>query len=96
MKCKGEFINRGMERREGGNLITDKGQTISYKPAYKIKVDELTEEGVFERILKIEEDKAQLINDFRVLDIYQKINITFNVVIYNTRVVLVPEVIELV
>lgn len=96
MKCKGDFIFRGIERREGGNFVNEKGQTISYKPSYKIKVDEVTDNGVFERVLKVDENNAQLINDFRVLDIYQKIQITFDVLIYTTRVVLTPESVDLI
>ena len=59
MKCKGEFIFRGIERREGGNFINEKGDTISYKPSYKVKVDEVTEKGVFERVLKVAEENTE-------------------------------------
>ena len=95
MKCKGEFIFRGIERKDGGNFINEKGETISYKPSYRVKVDEQTESGLKERIFKISEEENQLINDFQTLDIYQKIIMTFDVALYGTKVSLVPEVVEI-
>lgn len=95
MKCKGEFIFRGIERRDGGNFTNDKGETISYPSSYRVKVDELTLDGVFERVFKVAEKNSQLINDFQTLDNYQKIIITFDVALYGTKVSLVPENVEL-
>lgn len=95
MKCKGEFIFRGIERRDGGNFVNDKGETISYKPSYKVKVDEQTEKGVFERVLKVAEENTQLINNFQLLDNYQRIIITFDVAFYGTKISLVPEDVEI-
>jgi len=95
MKCKGEFIFRGIERKDGGNFINEKGETISYKPSFRVKVDEQTERGLIERTFKLAEEDVQLANDFRVLDNYQKIIITFDVVLYGTKVSLVPEDVEI-
>lgn len=95
MICKGEFIFRGIERREGGNFINEKGDTISYKPSYKVKVDEVTEKGVFERVLKVAEENTELINNFQMLDNYQKIIITFDVTFYGTKISLVPKDVEI-
>lgn len=95
MKCKGEFIFRGIERRDGGNFINDKGETISYKPSYKLKVDEQTENGLIERIFKISEEQTQLINFFQTLDNYSKIIILFDITFYGTKINLVPEDVEL-
>ena len=95
MKCKGEFIYRGIERRDGGNFINDKGDTISYKPSYRVKVDEVLPNGVFERVLKVAEENTQLINNFQLLDNYQRILITFDVAFYATKVSLVPEDVEI-
>lgn len=95
MKCKGEFIFRGIERRDGGNFINDKGETISYKPSYKLKVDEQTENGLIERIFKISEEQTQLINVFQTLDNYSKIIILFDITFYGTKINLVPEDVEL-
>ena len=95
MKCKGEFIFRGIERRDGGNFINDKGETISYKPSYKLKVDEQTENGLIERIFKISEEQTQLINVFQTLDNYSKIIILFDITFFGTKINLVPEDVEL-
>ena len=49
MKCVGKFKFKGLVKREGGSFTNDRGQEITYKESYLLKVDESTENGIYER-----------------------------------------------
>lgn len=89
MKCQGNFIFKTLTLRKAGVFRNDEGQDVNYPSAYILKVDEISDNGeINERKFKIEEKKTSLINDFRVLEAYQKIILKFDVTIYATRIAL--------
>lgn len=90
MQCAGEFIYRGMSHTDAGTFVNDKGQAINYNGSFKIKLDENTDDGVQERIVKIAEDDI-ILQDFSNIEVYSKITIQFEVrLIGQTNIKLVP------
>lgn len=90
MQCQGKFVFKGIEEREGGEFLNDKGQKIKFAPCYQIKVDEMVEGKVEDRTFKFSIDNKYLFNKFKNLEIYDNVSIDFNVEIYKTSVKLVP------
>ncbi len=90
MKCEGDFVFKTIEQKEGGTFVNDKGQEISYNPTFQIKVDEVSGTKIEERTFKFSHDNRKLWDKFKVLDIYEKVVIVFEVEIYKTSVKLVP------
>lgn len=89
MKCVGKFKFKGLTKKDGGSFTNDKGQEITYKPSYSLKLDEMTEEGIYERIFKIADDSA-LVPSLQQLKPYQDITLEFDVFLYANSVKLVP------
>lgn len=88
MNCKGEFIFKTLTHRPAGTFKGSNGIDINYPSAYILKVDELLENGdIQERKFKLPE-KSKLVDDFRVLDAYEKIILTFVLNIYSSRITL--------
>lgn len=73
MLAVSEFIYKGVEKRDGGEFINDKGTSIKYDASYVLKVDELTPEGVFERKLKINKDNTALVEKLKTKKFYDKV-----------------------
>ena len=90
MKCQGKFKFRGLTKKDGGKFQNSEGREISYKESYSLKVDEMTEKGLIERNFKISLENTQLINELAQLDLYEDIELEFDVNIYNSRITLVP------
>lgn len=87
MKCQGNFVFKSLIHRPSGTFKNDNGEDVNYPAAYILKVDELLENGeINERKFKIDVNKTGLINDLRLLDVYQKIVLHFNVTIYTSRI----------
>ncbi len=90
MKCVGEFVFKSVEKREGGSFTNDKGEAVNYDMAYVLKVDELTQNGIFERKLKIDKDNKVLLNKLEKLEAYSKIKIICDVVLYGSNAKVIP------
>ena len=89
MKCIGKFKFKGLTRKDGGSFTNDRGQEITYKPSYSLKLDEMTEEGIYERVFKIADDSA-LVSSLQQLKPYQDITLEFDVILYANSIKLVP------
>jgi len=90
MKCKGIFVFKSVNLREGGQFTNEKGDIVKYPPAYVLKFDEETRDGIIERKLKFPEDNNVLAYKLKELEPYTKICIEFDVILYGTSVKLVP------
>ena len=89
MVCKGIFTFKTLTHRSGGSFKNNMGQDVSYPSAYILKVDELLDNGdINERKFKIAEEKKSLINSIKGFKPYDKILITFDVTLFDTRVTL--------
>lgn len=53
MKCQGKFKFKGIQKKDGGSFTNPQGQVINFQPKYAVKVDEVGQEGIFERIFKV-------------------------------------------
>lgn len=89
MKCKGNFVFKNLTHRPGGTFKDSNGNEINYSSAYILKVDELRENGDAEqRKFKIDEKQVELINDFKELEQYQKIELEFDLTLYDNKMTL--------
>ena len=50
MNCLGKFKFKGLNQKDGGEFTNSRGEKLTYKPSYQLKLDELSENGVNERI----------------------------------------------
>ena len=89
MKCQGKFKFRGLVKKDGGKFTNNQGQEISYNESYALKLDEETENGVYERSFKVAIDNP-IVPALAQKKLYEDIVIECDVTIYNTRVSLVP------
>ena len=94
MTCKGLFAFKSLEVRKAGNFKRG-SETVEYGESYILKVDELSKEGVFERKFKIDVKNQGLASALRELELYDKINITFEVNFFLSGVRLTPIEFEL-
>lgn len=90
MICKGEFVFKGVEKRDAGSFTNDKGQAVNYDMAYVLKVDEISENGIFERKLKIDKSNSVLLSKLKNLKPYDKINLICDVVLYGSNARVIP------
>lgn len=79
-ECKGDFIFKSIEKREGGTFTNDNGKEIEYDASYRLKVDEITENGIDERIFKIPLKFKTLYEDLKALKPYEAIILEFDIV----------------
>lgn len=89
MKCVGKFKFKGLVKREGGSFTNDRGQEINYNASYLLKVDESTENGIYERGFKIPED-SDLVLPLSKLQPYQDVTLEFDVNFYGNSIKVVP------
>ena len=89
MKCIGKFKFKGLVKKDGGSFTNDRGQDITYKPSYLLKLDEETENGIYERGFKVADDSS-LVPSLLQLKPYQDITLEFDVILYNSSIKLVP------
>lgn len=89
MKCVGKFKFRGLEKKEGGVFENEKGQQITYKGSYALKLDELVDGEIFERTFKIPLD-SPLIEPLSKVQLYTDISIEFEIRFYRNSINLVP------
>lgn len=91
MKAKGEFVFKGLDKRDGGEFVNDKGQAIKYNESYILKVDEQSEDGsINERRLKIDVNNTILVDRLKKLKAYDKISLECDVLLYQNSAKVVP------
>lgn len=90
MKCEGNFIYKGIEKRKSGEFTNERGRVIKYDTAYKVTVDEVNNGTVFTRVFTFPEKNVDLFNKFKELTLYSNIIIAFDVLIFGNNVKLVP------
>lgn len=90
MKCNGRFIFRGLDKKDGGEFTNERGQAIKYDGSYVLKLDEVTEEGVYERKLKFPLKNTSLLDKVKNLKVYDEINVNCDVAFFNNQVKLIP------
>ena len=90
MKCLGDFVFKGIEERQGGEFKNSQGQLIKYDSSYVIKVDEVTENGIFERKLKVPKTNVDLINKLKQKKPYEKISLLCDVSFYGSQARVIP------
>lgn len=89
MKCQGNFRYRGIQRKDGGTFVNGRGQQISYKESYALKLDEDTDAGIMERTFKVPID-SPLIGQLSQKKIYDEVVLDFDVQIFNNAVKIIP------
>lgn len=91
MKASGVFMYKGITQRDGGTFKNDKGEDVSYNSCMVLTCDEIQEDGTGkERKFKFKDGQTSLVNDFKSLEMYTKIEIEFELALYNNRCVLTP------
>ena len=90
MKAIGEFVYKGLEKRDAGKFVNDKGQEINYKDSYILKVDEVFEGSVNERKLKIDKENLGLVEALKKLKLYDRVNLECEVLLYQNSAKVVP------
>lgn len=90
MKCSGKFIFRGLDKREGGEFTNERNQLIKFDGSYVLKLDEVTEDGVFERKLKFPLTNTLLLDKVKNLKVYDEVNVLCDISFYNNQVKLIP------
>lgn len=89
MKCVGNFKFKGLTKRDGGSFTNTNGKVINYKESYNLKVDEQTENGIYERQFKVSVD-SPLVPELMALDLYDDITLDFDLKIYGNRISVIP------
>ena len=89
MQCKGKFKFKELVKREGGSFTNQKGDVINYKDTYNLKVDEVTENGIYERIFKIPTE-SELVEPLLITKPYTDITLEFDVIFYGNSIRLTP------
>lgn len=90
MKVKGQFVFKSLNERDGGEFTNDRGQKIKYDSKFLLKVDERTDDGIFDRVFTVSKENTELINQIRQCPSYSDVEIEFDVKMYNSQVKLVP------
>lgn len=90
MKCIGTFKFKDLTKREGGSFVNANGERIEYKPCYNLKVDEISVEGINERIFRINVENTQFLNTLSGLKPYDDIKLEFEVKFLKTGVLVAP------
>ena len=89
MQCEGIFNYKGLTHIDAGSFITKEGEKRDYGESYKLKVDEVTPSGVFERTFKLATNSL-LIPELMKYKIYQEVHLIFDVIIYASGARVVP------
>ncbi len=89
MKCQGKFKFKGLQKRDGGKFTNSNGQEINYAAKYQLKVDEQTEDGIYERTFNISLD-SPLLEVLLITKPYSDIVIEFDIVFYGNNCRVIP------
>ncbi|MCI8393308.1 MAG: hypothetical protein HFJ23_05970 [Clostridia bacterium] len=90
MRAKGEFVFKGLEKKDGGEFLNAQGQNIKYDERYILKVDEVVDNDVNERKLKVDVNNTSLVDALKKLKIYDKIVLDCDVLLYQNSAKVVP------
>ncbi len=93
MECKGKFKFKQLVRRDGGEFTNNNGQVVSYKESYSLKVDEITDNGIYERTFKIPVE-SELVQELLIKKPYSDITLTFDIIFYGNSIKAVPVAVE--
>ena len=93
MECKGKFKFKQLQRRDGGEFTNSSGQVIQYKESYVLTVDEITDNGIFERKFKIPTD-SELVQELLIKKPYSDITVTFEISFYGNSIKATPVAVE--
>ena len=85
MVCELECVYKGIKEIKGGSFINEKGETINYKDTYRIRFDQII--GGLPKETEIKITKELALNIAKNLQIYDKIVINFNIIIYNSKTI---------
>ena len=85
MVCDLDCVYKGIKEIKGGSFQNEKGDTINYNDSYRIRFDQIIAGLPKETEIKITKELA--LNLAKNLQIYDKIVITFNVIIYNSNTI---------
>ena len=85
MVCELECVYKGIKETKGGSFLNEKGETINYNDYYKIRFDQIISGLPKETEIKITKELA--LNIAKNLQIYDKIVIKFNIIIYNSKTI---------
>lgn len=75
MQTIGNFVFKGLEKKNGGEFTNERGQLIKYPESYQLKVDEIKDGVVSERKLKVSVDNDKLVQKLMRKNIYDKIDL---------------------
>lgn len=91
MKASGIFYFKSLSLREKGSFVDQNGKTVEYKASHVLICDELLDDNqVKERRFSFPIENKTLADDFRILDLYTKISIDFDLRLYGSNVALEP------
>lgn len=90
MKCEGNFVFKSIEKKDGGEFVNDKGQSIKYEPTYRVVVDEIVNSKIVQRMFKFSSKNTALFEKFKNINPYESIVIAFDVEVYQSSVKLTP------
>lgn len=90
MRAKGEFVYKGLDKRAGGEFLNSNGQPVKYPDAYILKVDEVTEEGINERKLKVDVNNTFLVDKLKALKPYDKVTLECDILLYQNSAKVIP------
>lgn len=88
--CRKIYLQRIWKKRRW-RIYKWKGTKINYDGSYVLKVDEVTENGIYERKLKIGLEQTSLIDRLKTIKPYEEITLNCDVVFNtNNTIKLVP------
>lgn len=83
-------VFKGVSKRDGGEFTNDKGEKISYDPAYVLKFDEDVNGEILERRLKFPLTNKTLYNKLSPLESYSKITLVCDVQLFSGNAKVTP------
>ena len=89
MNCIGKFKFKGIVKKDGGSFVNQQGKEITYPEKYEIRVDEVTDNGIFERSFKLATN-SDLVQELLITKPYTDIKLEFDINIYGKNVALIP------
>ena len=101
MICEGTFMFKEIKKTDAGQFTNkETGEVINFDGSYRLKVDEVSDNGINERIFKLPLSADNLYAQFLKLEPYDKITIAFELYFnnydnVNTNARLVPVSFEL-
>lgn len=85
MVCELECVYKGIKEIKGGTFQDENGQTINYNDFYRIRFDQII--GGLPKETEVKITKELALNIAKNIQIYDKIVISFNIIIYNSKTI---------